>query len=52
MPSLDDIIWAAISIRDPSVLREAVNGNQAYSDVAGNDEFLKGDIKGTVLFIT
>ena len=40
MPNLDDVIWAAISIRDPSILREAVNGNQAYSNVAGNDEFL------------
>ena len=41
MPNLDDIIWAAIASRDPTILPEAFNGNQAYLNVIGNGQFLE-----------
>jgi hypothetical protein len=41
MPNLDDIIWAAMTSRDPTTLREALSGGQAYIDVISNDTFLE-----------
>lgn len=41
MPNLDDIIWAAMASRDPTTLREALSGGQAYIDVISNDRFLE-----------
>jgi hypothetical protein len=41
MPNLDDIIWAAMTSRDPTTLREALRGGQAYIDVISNDTFLE-----------
>ena len=41
MPNLDDIIWGAMASRDPEVLPEAFNGNNAYLDAIGNEDFLE-----------
>jgi len=41
MPNLDDIIWAAMTSRDPTAIREALSGNQAYLDVISNGRFLE-----------
>jgi hypothetical protein len=41
MPNLDDIIWAVITSRDPTTLREALSGGQAYIDVISNGTFLE-----------
>ena len=41
MPNLDDVIWAVITSRDPTTLREALSGGQAYIDVISNDTFLE-----------
>lgn len=41
MPNLDDIIWAAMTSRDPTTLREALSGGQAYIDVISNNTFLE-----------
>jgi len=41
VPNLDDIIWAVITSRDPTALREALSGGQAYIDVISNNTFLE-----------
>ncbi len=41
MPNLDDIIWSAVTSRDPQILREAMTGNQAYSCIIRSEEFLQ-----------
>jgi len=41
MPNLDDIIWGTMASRDPEVLPEAFNGNNAYLDAIGNEDFLE-----------
>ncbi len=41
IPNLDDIIWAAMTSRDPGVLRETLGGNQAYIEIISNRRFLE-----------
>lgn len=41
MPNLDDIVWAAITFRDTTVIPGALSYNKAYLNIIGSDRFLE-----------